>query len=106
MTDADIIQAKITRNHNWRDAKEKRFAACEMPDGNGRTERTCPVCHLVKITVHPPHPHQPWREWRGPDGVTFRVAHTPPCWPVYESSPVASPSVNQEQQPESETTLP
>ena len=52
-------------NHRWN--IEHRIPACESPDGNERTEKTCPFCMLVKITVHPPR-GLPWREWRTKDG--------------------------------------
>lgn len=52
-------------NHKWN--MEHRIPACESPDGNERTERTCPFCMLVKITVHPPR-GVAWREWRTKDG--------------------------------------
>lgn len=51
--------------HKWN--LEHRIPAVESPDGNERTERKCPECGLVKITVHPPY-GQAWREWRTKDG--------------------------------------
>lgn len=52
-------------NHRWN--LENRIPACETVDGNERTEKKCPWCGLVKITVHPAH-GLAWREWRLKDG--------------------------------------
>lgn len=44
-----------------------------------QTERTCPKCKLVKITVHPPQ-GDGWREWRWGDAPTqFRDDVMPEC---------------------------
>lgn len=53
-------------NHRWN--LENRITACDSPDGNERTERTCPYCKWVRITVHPPHGGA-YRKWRSPDGI-------------------------------------
>lgn len=64
--------------HRWDHDKEKRLAACESPDGNGRTERPCERCGLIKVTVHPPQ-GLPWREWRTKEGYPWQGEMTPPC---------------------------
>lgn len=64
-------------NHRWN--LEHRIPACEAPDGNERTERTCPFCGLVKITVHYVH-GLPQREWRLKDGRQLIGTNVPhPC---------------------------
>ena len=68
----------ITCLHRWNDTPPVRLAAESFPDGNARTEKTCPKCGLVKITVHPPHGF-PWREWRTREGKIWHGASTPPC---------------------------
>jgi hypothetical protein len=67
-------------NHSWDHEHEKRLAAVEFPDGNGRTLKACCKCHLVKVTVHPPHGF-PWNEWQHPNGRSFKCGATPPCQP-------------------------
>lgn len=62
--------------HKWN--IEARIPASETADGNDRTEKTCPFCLTVKITVHPPHGY-PWRLWRQKGGEDFIAAATPPC---------------------------
>ena len=61
-------------NHHWN--LEHRIPACESPDGNERTERTCPFCGLTKVTVHAPR-GLPWREWRTKDGRMLIGGNTP-----------------------------
>lgn len=61
-------------NHKWN--LESRIPASDSPDGNERTEKTCPFCLLVKITVHPPR-GLPWREWRTKDGRQLIGGNTP-----------------------------
>lgn len=61
-------------NHRWN--LENRIPACDSPDGNERTERTCPFCSLTKITVHPSR-GLPWREWRLKDGRQLVGGNTP-----------------------------
>jgi hypothetical protein len=60
--------------HRW--TLEARIPACESPDGNDRTERTCPWCSTVMITVHPAHglAFRRWRTKAGAEGET-----RPPC---------------------------
>lgn len=74
--------------HRWDHDKEKRLAACESPDGNGRTERPCERCGLIKITVRPPD-GRPWREWRLMEGGS-RIIH--PTLPMECSGP-AEPEI-------------
>lgn len=79
------IQSAVTadapaRKHRWGDPVT--ILPSEAFDGNERTERVCPSCGLVKITVHPPH-GLPWREWRHRDAAApIALTHTPPCLPV------------------------
>ncbi len=68
----------LAKRHSWNATDPKRIAACDCPDGNDRTEKTCPVCGLVKITVHPAQGF-PWREWRTKDGKRWVGDATPPC---------------------------
>jgi hypothetical protein len=78
MSESESTVALPARRHRWLDCDEKRIAACDSPDGNDRTEKKCPVCGLVKITVHPPHGF-PWREWRRKGGERVYGQATPPC---------------------------
>jgi hypothetical protein len=48
------------------------------PSNCEQTERTCVLCEMVKVTVHPPQ-GMPWREWRPKDGPQIQLEHTPPC---------------------------
>ena len=67
--------------HTWPDEGDPgfhRIPACESPDGNDRTEKTCAKCSLVKITVHGPQGF-PWREWRTKEGKPWHGDSTPPC---------------------------
>lgn len=66
------------RKHRWDYDNEKRIPASESPDKNGRTERTCLLCRMVKITVHVPRGY-PEREWRTAAGDVWRGDATPPC---------------------------
>jgi hypothetical protein len=66
------------RRHRWNEGTENRIPACETADGNDRTEKTCALCGLVKITVHPPQ-GLPWREWRTKAGGMWAGQATPPC---------------------------
>lgn len=64
-------------NHKWGE---------RVPLETG-TERTCKVCGLVKVTVHPPH-GLPWREWRDPKGgPQMQLSFTPPCVGEGEAPP-------------------
>lgn len=46
-----------------------------------QTERACPICRLVKITVHPPT-GEAYRLWRWDDAPTqFADRVTPECRP-------------------------
>lgn len=63
-------------NHKWQ--LENRIPSCDSPDGNERTEKTCPFCGLVKITVHWTQPGRyPDREWRTKDGRCFIGGNIP-----------------------------
>jgi len=64
------------RLHSW-DPKAKYIQNC--PDGNERTERTCRLCQMVKITVHAGDWRSAWREWRTRDGKIWGGTATPPC---------------------------
>jgi hypothetical protein len=66
----------VPRKHSWDVHRWIRHD--ESPDGNSRTERTCSLCQMVKITVHPPR-GLPWREWRPHDGQLWGGTATPPC---------------------------
>lgn len=61
-------------NHRYN--LESRIAACDSPDGNERTERTCPFCMLVKITVHPPYGFA-FRKYRLKDGTELNQERVP-----------------------------
>lgn len=61
----------LARKHRWGDG------VC-VGDHLDRTERSCALCGLVKVTVHPPQGF-PWREWRTRDGKVWRGDATPPC---------------------------
>lgn len=73
--------------HRWNSIEVKRIAACDSPDGNERTERTCAFCGLVKITVHPPAGFA-WREWRTKDGSKWQGECTPPCVALSDAAEV------------------
>lgn len=45
--------------------------------GCEETHRTCDICGLVKITVHPPQGF-PWREWQTSKGMRAKLTTTPP----------------------------
>ena len=81
----DITPA--ARRHRWNENEPVRLAACD--DGNDRTEKTCPQCGVVKITVHPPKGF-PWREWRTKEGHVWTGALTPPC--VAAEAPAPAPA--------------
>lgn len=66
------------RAHKWDRDDERRIPHSEAVDGNGRTERRCVRCGMVKITVHPPQ-GLPWREWRTAAGERWQGHLTPPC---------------------------
>lgn len=80
MTSQDLMPtvtiATPARKHRW--VGEHRIPACDSFDGNERTERGCPLCGLVKITVHYLH-GIPQREWRTAKGRRIMHAATPPC---------------------------
>lgn len=72
-------------NHKWN--LENKIPASQSTDGNERTERTCPFCLLVKITVHPPH-GLAFRAWRTRDGQRFSGNNVPvPCTGGREHTP-------------------
>ena len=63
--------------HKWSDRIS--VPRDQTPSGCEQTERTCGLCKIVRITVHPPQGF-PWREWRHPNSdVQFACEHTPPC---------------------------
>ncbi len=59
------------RKHQWGES-------ARVGEYADRTERTCVLCGLVKITVHPPRGF-PWREWRTRAGKIWQGTATPPC---------------------------
>jgi hypothetical protein len=71
--------------HRWNAIDVRRVPACDCADGNDRTERTCAICGMVKVTVHPPH-GDAWREWRTKAGAVWQGTSTPPC--VHAAEPV------------------
>ena len=77
MTDIVVIETPA-RKHLWPPDSEVRLAATEFADGCARTEKTCPLCGLVKVTAHPPQ-GWPFREWRVCGGKVWRGDATPPC---------------------------
>lgn len=76
--------------HNWTDGIHRRIPACESPDGNDRTEKTCARCELKKITIHYPNGHHPGREWITASGAKWQGNATPPCIPKDELREVQS----------------
>lgn len=76
---ANIIPASI--RHDWVGGTERRIAACDSPDGNDRTEKTCAACSLVKVTIHYPNSSFPGREWITASGEKWVGDATPPCIP-------------------------
>ncbi|MPZ58455.1 MAG: hypothetical protein GEU91_18575 [Rhizobiales bacterium] len=72
---ATIAEAPA-RKHRWEG--HRWIHGHDSPDGCSRTERTCVLCTMVKITVHPPQ-GLPWREWRTFDGKVWHGTATPPC---------------------------
>jgi hypothetical protein len=82
MTATDLMPAlsfpAATRRHRWGDLPTVYIAACDAPDGNGRTERTCSHCAMVRITVHYAQGF-PEREWRTAAGAVWHGDATPPC---------------------------
>lgn len=77
----------ITRRHSWNESNPVYLDGHDCTDGNDRTEKTCPKCRMVKITVHPPRGF-PWHEWRTKDGKTWQGTSTPPC---LDPEPVCEP---------------
>jgi hypothetical protein len=74
------------RRHRWPNAGDEGYRSLDghmYVDGNDRTERSCQICGLIKITVHPPQGF-PWREWRTKDGKPWVGYLTPPCAQVAE----------------------
>lgn len=67
----DARERAFVRRHRWGEG----VLVGEYLD---RTERTCALCGLVKITVHPPQ-GWPWREWRTREGKRWEGENTPPC---------------------------
>ena len=88
MTAPDLMPALEfpvkARRHSWNLDTAKHLAAVDCKDGNGRTERTCKNCQMVRITVHYPHGF-PGKEWRTRDGKLWHGQMTPPCLEVVGS---------------------
>lgn len=76
---ADITQLPL--RHDWVNGAQKRIPACESPDGNDRTHKTCALCDLVKVTIHYPDGSHPGREWITASGEKWVGTNTPPCIP-------------------------
>lgn len=76
--DAIAFPSVKSPRHQWPRDSERRIAACESPSKNDQTERTCNLCGLIRVTVHPPQGF-PFRQWRRPKGKQFTCLHTPPC---------------------------
>lgn len=63
------------RRHKWGEPvthMDGTVSGCE------ETHRTCDLCRMIKITVHPPH-GLPWRVWQTAKGMRATLATTPPC---------------------------
>jgi hypothetical protein len=69
--------------HSWSE-DVKRFAAADTDSGNGETIRTCVLCHMIMVTVHPRDGY-PWHEFTMP-GCEGRIklSQRPPCIPKGE----------------------
>jgi hypothetical protein len=80
--------------HSWNATDPKRIAVCDSFDGNDRTEKTCPACGMVKITVHPAR-GLPWREWRTKGGKVWVGDTTPPGIGAKPELQVASESATE-----------
>ena len=80
--------------HSWNAADPVRRSGVDSIDGNDRTEKTCPACGLVKITVHPAR-GLPWREWRTKEGKGWVGDSTPPCVEAKAELQVASESATE-----------
>lgn len=80
MTESESIPRVRARRHDWLSLPERKIPACESPDGNDRTEKTCGGCGIVKITVHGRN-NLHWNKWRLLTGQEFQVNGTPPCDP-------------------------
>jgi hypothetical protein len=71
------LTVKNGGKHAWGDPIPIHGIA--TPHGCDQTERTCKLCHLVKITVHQPD-GRAYREWRHPNNPDqFPMDTTPPC---------------------------
>jgi hypothetical protein len=66
------------RRHSWNNDNPVTILPSEAHDGNERTERSCKLCGMVKITVHGAE-GLPWREWRTKNGDRWWGQATPPC---------------------------
>lgn len=86
--------SESSTRHRWNNGTERRIPACESPDGNDRTEKTCSICGLVKITVHGPN-NRHWPRFRMGDGLEGQVDGTPPCLGAASELEVASESSSQ-----------
>lgn len=67
------------RNHRWSDPVTM---PTETPSGCQETHRSCVLCSLIKVTVHPPH-GDAYRLWQYPDGGRADGL-TPTCGDVAE----------------------
>ena len=57
----------------------------DSSNGCQLSERTCALCGLVRITVHPPEGFA-YRAWRTPSGYALVSDHTPACEPLKVAS--------------------
>lgn len=74
-TVAELPQRDTGRRHRW---GAPVAVIGDTHSGCQETHRTCELCRLVKITVHPPQGN-PWRAWRTADGNPWQGDATPPC---------------------------
>jgi hypothetical protein len=74
-----MIEQLSPAKHRWPRESEKRLHGTSFKDGNSRTERTCPLCGLARLTVHGGDGRSVWREWRHRNGEIFVTSATPPC---------------------------
>lgn len=64
--------------HSWSE-DVRRIAAADLPSGNGETIRTCVLCHMIMVTVHPIR-GLPWNEFTMPGtSARIRLSQRPAC---------------------------
>jgi hypothetical protein len=79
--------------HSWHE-DVRRIAAADTDSGNGETVRTCALCKLIMVTVHPTY-GTPWHEFTMP-GCEGRIklSQRPPCIPKGEPIELKTESVS------------